>query len=70
MGESQKIERCDKCGGPPGQELITVNNEPRWRVVCILCGHMTPHMPNLALALTIWNERTGQRADTMENHGP
>ena len=71
---AQTIEPCDWCGGAGGLESFAQAKlfssvchpcEIRWRVKCAACGHMTNHFCNAALALAVWNERTGQREDKL-----
>jgi hypothetical protein len=62
----QKFEPCDVCGGAGGLESFYVHGAlQRWRVKCAKCGLMTPHFCDAALALAVWNERTGQRDDKL-----
>lgn len=75
MAEAQKPDACDLCGHatgkletflvPSGRPATAQRHEPRWRVRCEQCGHMTPHFGAACLALAVWNERTGQREDKL-----
>lgn len=45
---------CAKCGHRPRGESLTVNNELRFRVVC-LCGRMGYHAVTYHQATVNWN---------------